>query len=64
MDPLVNLGLILRLLFGKGTPGANRYGLPPPRNVRRDYIMFACALLVMTAILAIPFLAAGVQAGG
>ncbi|WP_167758773.1 DUF805 domain-containing protein [Zemynaea arenosa] len=62
--PLVNLGLMLRLLFGKGTPAHNRFGPPPPPNGRREYILFACALLIMVAVLSAPFLAAGINERG
>ena len=55
---------MLRLLFGKGTPAHNRFGPPPPPHGRREYILFACAFLTLAAIMAIPFLAADLQARG
>lgn len=47
--PLVNLGLALYLMIGRGTDGANKYGLPPPPN-NAGVIIVGCVLPLIATI--------------
>ena len=47
--PLVNLGLALYLMIGRGTDGANKYGLPPPPN-NAGVIIVGCVLPLVVTI--------------
>lgn len=44
--PLINLGLTLWLMFGRGSAGANSYGPPPVPNSRRVKILAWVVVLV------------------
>lgn len=55
--PLANIYLIVILIFFKGTPGANNYGLQPPPNKTWHWVLalaFPVLILVILVAVAIP----------
>lgn len=56
--PLVNIGMALYLLFGRGTEGNNNYGAPPPPNttgvIVLSCVLPAIAIIGMLAAIALP----------
>ena len=55
--PLANIYLIVILIFFKGTPGANNYGLQPPPNKTWHWVLalaFPVLFLVILVAVAIP----------
>ncbi|WP_300731858.1 DUF805 domain-containing protein [Pseudomonas sp.] len=47
--PLANLVLLLMMLLMPGTPGPNKYGLPPPPNSRAVNVL-ACTAIFLIAL--------------
>lgn len=55
--PLANIYLIVLLIFFKGTPGANNYGLQPPPNKTWHWVLalgFPVLFIILVVAVAIP----------
>lgn len=63
--PLANVGLLLYVLFGRGTEGNNNYGAPPPPNttgvIALSCVLPAIAIIGILAAIALPAYMAGSQ---